>query len=195
MHLDFLEDSHADETRPIDQGRRWKHKQEHPSEKPGEEEKFPFARGWLALVFFNLILDVLFVQLCLIQTDVVEDEIKRGDCQDGDHDDQVEHLEVDEEGGPLAHERVVRLDDILVPVMLFVEVYDPLLSNVELRVLQLCDREAFASPYFPTLLNRQLSFNSDRVQALTESRQSLLQTFRLIHRSSDLLFGRGTKRH
>ena len=68
--------------------------------------------------------------------DFLEKEDERVDSQ-SEHDyNKVEHLEVDEEGRPLAY-KSVSLDSILMPVQVLIKVYYSLPLYVQFGVLKL----------------------------------------------------------
>ena len=79
---------------------------------------------------------------------------KENECVDGQskhHYNKVEHLEIDEEGCPLAY-KGVSLDSIFMPMHILIEVYYSLPLYVQLCVLELSNGDPFASPKFTSFL-------------------------------------------
>ena len=71
---------------------------------------------------------------------------KEDECVDSqnEHDyNKVEHLEVDEEGCPLAY-KGVSLDSIFMSMQVLIKVYYSLPFYVQFGVLELSDRDPFA---------------------------------------------------
>ena len=78
-----------------------------------------------------------------------EDECVDGQCEH--HYNKVEHLEVDEEGRPLAY-KGVSLDSIFMPMHILIKVYYSLPLYVQLRVLELGNGDPFESPMLTSFL-------------------------------------------
>ena len=79
---------------------------------------------------------------------------KENECVDGQskhHYNKVEHLEVDEEGGPLAY-KGVSLDSIFMSMQILIKVYDSLTLYVQFGVLKLGYRDPFLSPNLTSFL-------------------------------------------